>query len=119
MTRVAQALGAFGERVAERHLVDAGMTILARNWRCRDGEIDLIARDGDCVVFCEVKTRSSDRFGTPLEAITPQKAARIRRLAARWLSEEPGRRGRVRFDAVEVRRQRPSGVQVTHTRAVF
>jgi putative endonuclease len=61
--------------------------VIARNWRTRTGEIDLIARSNQLVVLCEVKTRSSDRFGAPVEAITPQKIQRMRRLAAEWLAE--------------------------------
>jgi putative endonuclease len=77
--------------------------LLARNWRCRDGEIDLILERGRSYVFCEVKTRSSDAFGVPAEAVTPTKQARIRRLAARWLREEaPRRAAEIRFDVAAV-----------------
>jgi putative endonuclease len=76
---------------------------VARNWRCREGEIDLILEQGRAYVFCEVKTRSSDAFGVPAEAVTPSKQARIRRLAARWLREEaPGRAVEVRFDVAAI-----------------
>jgi putative endonuclease len=76
---------------------------VARNWRCRAGEIDLIARRGRVVVFCEVKTRSSGAFGTPAEAVTVPKRARVRRLAGRWLAEQPaGRGGHIRFDVAAV-----------------
>ena len=81
--RAKDALGAYGERVAAAHLVAAGMTVLDRNWRCPIGEIDIVARDGDVLVVCEVKTRRGDGFGHPLEAVTARKAARLRRLAAR------------------------------------
>ncbi len=81
------ALGRFGEQVAADHLVASGLTLLARNWRCREGEVDIIAMDGDVLVMCEVKTRRGVGFGTPLDAITPAKAARLRRLALRWLSD--------------------------------
>ena len=73
-------LGARGERLAERHLVRSGLTLLDRNWRCPQGEIDLVLRDGDEVVFVEVKTRSSVAFGHPLEAITAAKLARSGKL---------------------------------------
>lgn len=77
--------------------------MVARNWRCRDGEIDLVVRAGRVVVFCEVKTRSSDAFGTPAEAVVATKRARIRRLAARWLDEHTGPRPRqIRFDVAGV-----------------
>jgi putative endonuclease len=80
-----------------------GYQVLVRNWRCRDGEVDLIVRRGRTYVFCEVKTRSSLAFGSPAEAVTRAKQARIRRLAARWLSEEPSARpARIRFDVAAV-----------------
>ncbi len=67
---------------------DRGYEVLARNWRCRDGEIDLVLRDGRRFVFCEVKTRTSDAFGAPVEAVTRAKQMRLRRVAARWLEDE-------------------------------
>jgi putative endonuclease len=98
-------LGARGERRAADWYVGAGYEVVARNWRCRDGEIDLVvARPGE-LVFCEVKTRSSQRFGSPAEAVTPAKQARLRRLAARFLAEHGSdvRRGwSVRFDVVAI-----------------
>jgi putative endonuclease len=76
---------------------------VARNWRCRDGELDVVARQGRAMVFCEVKTRTSTAFGTPAEAVTYTKRARIRRLAARWLDEWSGPRPRqIRFDVAAV-----------------
>src|SRR3954468_17088723 len=89
MTKQRQALGAYGERAAERHLRAQGLVVLARNWRCPDGEVDLILRDGDDVVFCEVKTRRGNRFGTPAEAVGPAKVRRLRKLALRWLEQSP------------------------------
>jgi putative endonuclease len=79
--------------------------VVARNWRCRDGELDLVARRGRTVVFCEVKARTSGAFGPPAEAVTGTKQARLRRLAARWLREQarPGA-GLVRFDVASVLR---------------
>ena len=102
MTQARRALGASGEdRVAawyEAH----GYTIEARNWRCRQGELDLVARRGRTVVFCEVKTRSSDAFGAPVEAVTRTKQARLRVLAARWLDEAPFRAREIRFDVASI-----------------
>jgi putative endonuclease len=99
-----RALGSAGEAEAVRWYEDRGYEILERNWRRREGEIDLIARRATTVVFCEVKTRTSDRFGTGAEAVLPAKQRRIRRLAARWLSELTPAVGRarveVRFDVV-------------------
>ena len=78
--------------------------MLDRNWRCDAGEIDLVLRDGDALVVCEVKTRRGDAFGSPLEAVTARKAARLRRLAARWMEEHGVRPAEVRLDLVGVRR---------------
>ncbi len=80
-----------------------GYEVLARNWRCRDGELDLVVSAGAQLVFCEVKTRTTGAFGTPVEAVTPAKCARVRRLAARWMQDHgpaPGRQ--VRFDVASV-----------------
>jgi len=119
MTTERRAVGAYGERLAERHLRDQGLVVLARNWRCADGEVDLILRDGEDVVFCEVKTRRGDRFGTPAEAIGPAKVRRLRRLAARWLAETRVRPREVRFDVVAVLPQPRGATVVEHTRAAF
>lgn len=125
-----QALGRYGEDMAARHLEAAGFTVLARNWRCREGEVDIVARDGDVLVVCEVKTRRDVGFGTPLEAVTPAKAARLRRLAARWLAdqragvcagsaEEFDRYAEVRFDVVSVLRPLRGPSVVEHVRGAF
>ena len=116
--RAKDAVGHYGERVAARYLQDAGMDILVRNWRCSEGELDIVARDGRCLVFCEVKTRSSLAFGDPAEAVVGAKAARLRRLAARWLRENPGSWPEVRIDVVTVLRQRQGAAEVRHVRAV-
>lgn len=80
-----------------------GYQVVARNWRCRDGELDLVLRQGRTFVFCEVKTRTTDAFGVPAEAVTTQKRARIRRLAARWLEEDaPLRPREIRFDVAAI-----------------
>lgn len=80
----------------------AGYRILDRNWRCRDGEIDLVVARPGTIVFCEVKTRSSDRFGAPMEAVTRVKQQRLRRLASRWLHEHESRAPELRFDVASV-----------------
>lgn len=97
-----QLLGAYGEALAARHLVDAGMVLLDRNWRGPAGEIDLVLRDGATLVFCEVKTRSSTAFGSPLEAVGAAKAGRMRRLAAQWMEAHDVRVRDVRLDLVGV-----------------
>lgn len=112
------ALGRYGEQLAVRALVDAGMTVLDRNWRCDAGEIDVVARDGDTLVVCEVKTRSSTVFGSPLEAVTPAKAARLRRLALRWLDDAGVHPAEIRIDVVGVLQPRRGASQVEHLRGV-
>ncbi|WP_239310638.1 MULTISPECIES: YraN family protein [unclassified Frankia] len=117
--RVKDALGRFGEDTAVRYLLQGGMEILDRNWRCAAGEIDIVARDGLCLVFCEVKTRSSDRYGTPAQAVVAGKAARIRRVAAQWLHDHEHELAVLRFDVVEVYRRRDSPIRVEHLRGAF
>jgi len=116
--RAKDALGAYGERVAAAHLVAAGMTVLDRNWRCPIGEIDIVARDGDVLVVCEVKTRSSTALGHPLEAVTARKAARLRRLAAAWITERQVHPPDVRIDLVGVLRPARGAADVEHVRGV-
>ena len=93
-------LGARGEELAVAWYTSRGYAVLARNWRCRDGELDLVASRGGCVVFCEVKTRAGSSFGLPAEAVTGEKQRRLRRLATRWLGERRPAAGfsDVRFD---------------------
>ena len=111
MTRASRRLGERGEDRAAGWYRREGYEIVARNWRCRDGELDLIVRRGPTVVVCEVKTRSSLAYGHPAEAVTPAKQQRIRRLARRWLAEADlvPRPERVRFDVAAVL---PGGVDV-------
>ncbi|HVN51540.1 MAG TPA: YraN family protein [Acidimicrobiales bacterium] len=97
-----RALGARGEEMAADWYLARGYEVLARNWRCREGEIDLIVRQQRTIVFCEVKTRSSTSFGHPAEAVTHAKRTRLRHLAAKWLDESPVRPLRIRFDVAAV-----------------
>ena len=113
------ALGRRGEAIAARYLVGAGLSIVESNWRCPQGEIDLVARDGDELVFVEVKTRSSVAFGHPLEAITAAKLARLRRLAAAWCEAHPGNHDRIRIDAVAVIARTLGVIEVEHLERVF
>jgi putative endonuclease len=112
-------LGRRGEQVAADYLAGAGMTLVERNWRCPQGEIDIVARDGAELVFVEVKTRSSTGFGHPLEAITVAKLARLRRLAAAWCAAHPGPHGLIRIDAVAVVAPLFGAVSVEHLKRVF
>jgi putative endonuclease len=98
----ARALGRRGEDLAAEHYRAAGFEVLARNWRCDAGEIDLVCRSGATVVVCEVKSRSSASHGVPAEAVGRAKQARLRRLAARYLAESGLHGVRVRFDVVSV-----------------
>lgn len=95
-------LGTSGEDLAAAWYERAGYEVVARNWRCRDGELDLVAVGRGAVVFCEVKTRTSDRFGVPAEAVGPAKQRRIRGLAVRFLREHPQRARELRFDVVSI-----------------
>ena len=103
MTDARRALGARGEDAAAAWYTKQGYEVVARNWRCREGELDLIVRNGRTYVFCEVKTRTSTVFGAPVEAVTRDKQMRIRRLAARWLEDgAPGPAKDIRFDVASV-----------------
>jgi len=112
-------LGRRGEDLAAGHLAASGLTIVERNWRCSQGEIDIVALDNGELVFVEVKTRSSVAFGHPLESITAVKLARLRRLAAAWCSEHPGRHDRIRLDAIAVVAPPGSAPQIEHLKRVF
>ncbi|MFZ0172552.1 MAG: YraN family protein [Acidimicrobiales bacterium] len=94
-----QALGGHGENLAAHWYEAHGYEVVERNWRVAGGEIDLVLRKGHELVFCEVKTRTSDRFGSPAESVTPAKQRRIRQLAAVYLADlESARPKLVRFD---------------------
>ena len=112
------ALGAYGERVAARHLVDAGLEVLDRNWRCDAGELDLVLRDGEVLVFCEVKTRSGTAYGHPLEAVGEVKTDRLVRLGDRWMEERGVVAADVRFDVVAVVRARRGAAEVEHLKGL-
>ncbi|WP_432560477.1 YraN family protein [Granulicoccus sp. GXG6511] len=122
MTGVKQRLGAQGEEWAEEVLSEAGMFVIDRNWRCREGEIDLIAVDevdGETIlVFCEVKYRTGTGFGTPLEGITYEKVRRLRRAAAMWLRERKVSTRRIRLDAIGILAVRGRDIEVTHVRGI-
>jgi putative endonuclease len=114
-----QALGRFGEDIAAHYLTDQGWTVLDRNWRCREGELDLIAQpQPGTVVFVEVKTRSGARFGSPAAAVTPRKLARLRRLAGAWLREHPGDYRFLRIDVIAVTSGAKLGRSVDHIEGV-
>ncbi|MCU1498811.1 MAG: hypothetical protein JWM47_2764 [Acidimicrobiales bacterium] len=110
MTAARLRLGASGEERVAAWYRAAGYEVLSRNWRCREGELDLICARDRRVVICEVKTRSSLAFGHPAEAVTPAKQRRIRVLATRWLADgAPFAPREVRFDVAAVL---PTGIEV-------
>ena len=117
-----QALGARGEDLAVAELRRQGMEVLERNWRCRLGEIDVVATETvagrTTVVFCEVKCRSGLGFGDPLEAITWAKLRRLRALAAEWMRAHEVRAADIRVDAIGVLLVRGREPTVRHVRAV-
>jgi putative endonuclease len=112
-------LGSRGETIAAVYLTDAGLSVLDRNWRCRDGELDIVAREGTAIVFCEVKTRRATGFGHPVEAVTPVKQRRLRLLAQRWLAAHDEHAPDLRFDVVGVLVRPAAPALVTHLRGAF
>lgn len=116
--RAKDAVGRYGEDVAAAHVEASGWRVLDRNWRCRHGELDLVGMDGDELVVVEVKTRRSTAYGTPAEAVTWRKLARVRRLAAAWLAEHDVRVASVRVDVIAVMLPRAGAAQVEHLRGV-
>jgi putative endonuclease len=121
MTTLTRAeIGALGEQLAVEHLESLGLRVLVRNWRCRYGELDVIAVDDAArtVVFVEVKTRTSDQFGGVLQALTPQKVRRLRRLAGLWLASQDRSWAGVRIDVVGVRIGRKRSPEITHLQGV-
>lgn len=102
MTRARQLVGTLGEQAAAASLLDQGYSILHRNYRCRGGELDIVCEKNGILVFCEVKTRTSTRFGLPEESITIAKRRRIRKLALEYLQREHRRARQLRFDVISV-----------------
>lgn len=116
--RAKDALGRYGEELATRHLVADGFVVLERNWRCDLGEVDILARDGDVLVVCEVKTRRDVRHGTPFEAVTERKLHRLERLGLRWMAERGVRPASLRVDVVSVLRPVTGRAVVEHVRGL-
>jgi len=113
-----QSLGRYGERLAERHLTKLGYVVLDRNWRCGTGEIDLVLRDGETLVICEVKTRRSVELGHPLACVDAVKADRLQRLAVLWADELGLTRVPIRVDLVGVLVPHRGMPQVEHVRGI-
>jgi putative endonuclease len=117
--RRSDELGRRGEALAADYLAGIGLVVLARNWRCRDGELDLVATDGQRLVVCEVKTRSGTGYGEPSEGVTPAKAARIRRVTAAWLRVYRVGWCEIRFDVLAVLCPQDGPVTVEHLQGAF
>lgn len=112
-------VGARGEQLAVDHLRQLGMRVLTRNWRCRYGELDVIAADdARTVVFVEVKTRTGEQYGGAEQAVTPAKVRRLRRLAGLWLAQAEGGWAAVRIDVIAIRIGRGRSPEITHIRGV-
>jgi putative endonuclease len=117
--RRSDEMGKRGEDLAADYLAGTGLVLLSRNWRCREGEIDLIATDGERLVICEVKTRSGTGYGEPSEAVTPAKAARIRRVTTQWLRTHRVGWCEIRFDVLAVLCPPDGPVTVEHLQGAF
>ena len=111
-------LGRDGEQAAVNYLEGCGFRILDRNWRCAEGEIDIVAVERRTFVVCEVKTRSGTRYGTPLEAVGRAKRARLRKLAVRWLTAHGVRFDQIRIDVVGLLYEGTGGFTIEHVRGV-
>ncbi|GAB3501383.1 putative endonuclease [Amycolatopsis cihanbeyliensis] len=112
-------LGRWGERMAAAHLRGLGLSVLGRNWSCREGELDLLATDGRIVVVCEVKTRSGRGFGPPEASVTWTKSRRIRRLARLWLRAQGLGWCRLRFDVISIESARGTRPRLRHIEGAF
>jgi len=114
-----QALGAYGETLAARLLTaEHGMILLDRNWRCPEGELDLVLRDGDVLVACEVKTRRGQGCGSPHEAVDDVRLERLHRLVWRWAEEHDVHPEEARVDLVAVLRPRRGPAVLDHVRGL-
>jgi len=111
-------LGKSGEQAAAEYLESCGLQILDRNWRCAVGEIDIVAVERHALVVVEVKSRTSMRYGSPLEAVSRAKRARLRKLAVQWLNAHGVRFEQVRIDAVGLVYDGTGGFTVEHIRGV-
>jgi putative endonuclease len=116
--RAKDVLGKDGEQAAAEYLQTAGFRILDRNWRCAEGEIDIVAVERQVFVVCEVKTRTGDRYGTPLESVSRLKRNRLRRLAVRWLTAHGVRFDQVRVDVVGIAVDPAGEYTIEHVRGV-
>lgn len=117
-SRERRRLGAHGEEIAAAYLAEQGYRILARNWRIREGELDIVALDTGCIVAVEVKTRSGTGYGSPLEAITATKASRLRRLLGEWAREAVPNTPALRIDAIGITMLPGERPRIDHLRGI-
>jgi putative endonuclease len=111
-------LGRRGEQAAAEYLERAGLRILDRNWRCEAGELDIVALERRVLVVCEVKTRSGVRYGSPLEAVSHRKRARLRRLAVTWLAVQGLHFDEIRIDVIGLVGDGTGEFSLEHVRGV-
>jgi putative endonuclease len=111
--------GERGETLAARYLEEHGLIVLSKNWRCPEGELDLVLTDGRILIVCEVKTRTSDNYGTPAEAVDDAKAGRIRRLARRWRAQHYAANVDTRYDIVAILWPPDDKPQINHLKGVL
>ena len=116
--RLRKARGEAGEDLARRHLEEKGFRVVAKNWRCKEGEIDLIAEKDDLLVFVEVRTRRHTVHGSPLDTITGPKQRQVLRVAKRYLEQLP-RPMAIRFDAVGVELSAEHPPRLSHIEGAF
>lgn len=114
-----QAVGRHGEDLAVEHLRRLRYRILERNYRCRCGEVDIVARLGTTVVFIEVKTRRSDHYGSPAQSVTPFKQRQIARAAQTWLAANRLTECAARFDVISIRLRDDAGAEIEHITDAF
>ena len=117
--RRSAVLGKQGEDLAAEYLASTGVVVLSRNWRCREGELDLVGTDRERLFVCEVKTRSSTGYGEPSESVTAAKAARIRRATSAWLRAHRVGWCEIRFDVLAVLCPLDGPATVEHLRGAF
>ena len=112
--RAKDGVGRYGERVAAAYLERSGWQVIDRNWRGRDGELDIVALDAGALVVVEVKTRRGLGYGHPAEAVTARKLARLRRLTAQWLAAHDAHPGSIRIDVIAVLVPRAGAARLEH-----
>lgn len=113
-----QRLGRLGENLAHAYLKRSGWLVLDRNWRCRSGELDIVALDGSELVICEVRTRQGHRSGTALESVDHRKLRRLRLLAGEWVRRRGARPRSMRIDVIGIQVGSDGRHDITHLRGV-